>query len=470
MKTKTSRNIISSIFLFPLFFPVFLKAQYKYLIPFCDHGTYGYCDTNGVIKIKPQFYNAEQFTLGYAFVDAGGGKNIIDTTGKLLLPVNYARLNFVGLSFKSEIVIGEDYERKGYVYDLQNQQLLNQGTNVIFGVKNLYVENSRYFTINGEQVSNRGIYDVVVKKFIYKTQFSYIKVEEDNEVVKKVKGRSYFVISEGNGNSFFSPQKMSFAYLQNGSVTVYTKPPQKQATTKPEMLKEGMSVSKSNSMDAMIPATDMPKIIPFYTGSKMGIIVNEIKNKIFIKADTLKPVFDSIIFPCGTKDAWSCCFVKLHHQWGVWNWEHDVLTAVVYDTIKAGNEFCNYFITMKNKKSGLLYDTSLLLMPEYDKIEPLNDGGYSLQQNNKYGYFNKYFYEDDSLADRSLLTPCIFDVRLAAAITIYPVNGKMVMKKSDSFLASIEGTPYRILLQSSPGYSANYMHKYVSATGKKFYK
>jgi WG containing repeat len=447
-----------------LSFPVFIKAQYRYLVPYNENGKYGYCDTNAVVKIKPQFANAYLFTLDYAFVDVGGGQlNIIDTTGKILLPQSFLKLYFIDHSYYSAIVIGEDNEGRGYVYDLQNQKLLNQGTDALFGTKDLHVQNNRYFTIAGDVVTSRGIYDAVSKKIIYKTGSRYLKLEADKKVATKVKDRSYFIVREANSTDFGAPEKVRYVYLQNGAITFYNKPSGKQQTSEPEMVEEIVSMPNTGV------ESNTSKIALYKAGIQTGIVVNEITNNIIVKRDSLRLVFDSIIFPSGTTFPCNCCFVKLNNQWGIWDWKLNLLSAVIYDTIKY-NTACSYFISFKNKKSGLLYNTRELLRPEYDKITALNDGGYSLQQNNKYGYFNKDFYSEAALSDKSLLMPCIYDVSFAASITIYPVNGKIKKDPAYDYPSGITGTTYRVLLQSSPGYSYVYKRKYISSAGIKFYK
>lgn len=471
MPSLRLRKIII-IFLFGLTAaPALVSAQFRYLIPYYEKGMYGYCDTNAVVKIKPHFTNADFFKLGYAFVDEGGGQiNIIDTAGELLLPVSYPKLDFINRGYYSELVMAEDNEGKGYVYDLQNKKLLNHGLNALFGSRDLYVESSRYFTILGEIPATRGIYDVVTKKFIYTTTFTYMKMEEDNEVVSKIKGRYYFVLRE-NGNSNYTPDKISFVYLQNGKLSFYKKTPKKQkavAATRQTVLEE----TKVSDGMAYSSAFGMPKIVPYKRGDQMGIIVNEIKNDRLIKTDSIKMFFDTIIFPCGTTDPSSCCLVKLHNQWGIWNWTQNLLSPVIYDTIKQNTEtYCEYFFTVKNKKSGLYYHTRELLPAEYDKINSVNMSGFSLSKNNSFGYFKNLNFTDTAKGNTGLFIPCIFDLSISSEITVYPVNAKIKRDTLHLYSFDIEGPRYQILSHRTPDFKYRSNHKllYVSTEGKKFY-
>jgi hypothetical protein len=296
-------------------------------------------------------------------------------------------------------------------------------------------------------------------------------MEEDKDITPPIKGRNYYILSETNSINSPDPEKVKYAYLQNGVVKIYNKPAINQAKTKPAQAMLEEVISMSDDRVAILPDKEIPAIALYKSGNQVGIVTNKIKSSNFIKRDSLALLFDTIIFPCGTKAPSNYCIVKSHSQWGVWDWRQNLLSPIKYDTITK-LEYCSYFKSFDHKKTGLLSGSIELLKPEYDKITSINNDRFLLQQNNKYGYYKQYFYTDSTLKDKSLLIPCNYEISFLGDIAIYPVNSKLNRDAANNYSMSLEGTPYLTLIQKAPDYRFMYNHKvmYMSLSGKKFYK
>jgi hypothetical protein len=473
MKTKISLKIFTITFFYCFVISTFSFSQYRYLVPYYENRQYGYCDTNLVVKIKPQLANALAFRMHYAFVDMGGGQiNIIDTTGKILLPASYPKLDFVNRRFFSEIAMGEDNAGIGFVYNLRNQQLLNKGLDALFGTKILDFQTGRYCLVMGDIVTNRGIYDIVAQRFIYITKAKYMEIQEDDDQKQKKPGREYLKISERNSNSFFAETKTRYAYLQGAILTFYQKPIPKQ----PKFIKSKKAETREEAKDIAVdmarvytpPPAPLPEVELYKKGNLSGLIINEIKNNVIIKKDTLTVFYDTIVIPNENTNPSNCCLVKLNNKWGVFDWKQRLVSAIEYDTIlKPGY---NYTIVQKNKKSGLLFNSGVLLNTEYDEIRQVSySRQFSLKQNNKYGYLENYYDQEDKKY-KSFIVLCDYDLEFYSSSAINPVNAKIEWKSSSQF--SLKGTPFKALIQKASDYKFMYNSKFVytSLNGKKFYK
>jgi hypothetical protein len=152
----------------------------------------------------------------------------------------------------------------------------------------------------------------------------------------------------------------------------------------------------------------------------------------------------------------------------VFDWKQKLASAIEYDTIlKPGY---NYIIVQKNKKSGLLFNSAVLLNTEYDEMYQTSySSQFSLKQNNKYGYFENYYDQEDKKY-KSFIVPCNYDLEFYSSSVINPVNAEIEWKSSLQF--SLKGTPFKALTQKAPDYKFMYNSKfvYLSLIGKKFYK
>jgi WG containing repeat len=472
MKTEKFFIALTLTFFYCFFISKISFSQYRYLIPYYENGQYGYCDTNLVVKIKPQFANALVFRMHYAFVDMGGEQiNVIDTTGKILLPASYPKLDFVNRRFFSEIVMGEDNAGIGFVYNLRNQKLLNKGLDALFGTKISDFKAGRYCLVMGDIATNRGIYDIAAQRFIYITKAKYMEIQEDDGVKQKKTGREYLKISERNSNSFFAETKTGYAYLQNGIITFYQKSIPKQpknTKSKPAKVKEELTDMRVDAAEAYRQPVPLPEIELYKKENLSGLIINEIKNNLIVKKDTLSIFYDAIILPNENTNPSNCCLIKLNNKWGVFDWKQKLASAIEYDTIlKPGY---NYIIVQKNKKSGLLFNSGVLLNTEYDEIYQTSySSQFSLKRNNKYGYFENYYDQEDKKY-KSFIVPCNYDLQFYSSSVINPVNAEIEWKSSLQF--SLTGTPFIALVQKAPDYKFMYNSKFVytSINGTKFYK
>ncbi len=473
MKTKNSFKVLILITFYCFVISNITFSQYRYLVPYYENGLYGYCDTNLAVKIKPQFANALVFSMHYAFVDMGGEQiNVIDTTGKVLLPLNYPKLYFVNRRFFSEIVMGEDNEGIGFVYNLRNQQLLNKGIDALFGTKNLDFQTGRYCLVTGDIIKNRGLYDIEAQRFIYTTKANYLEIREDENAKQKKPGRLYLILNERTGNSFFAETKTRYAYLQGSVLTFYQKPIPKQPKTakrKPPEIKEELTGIRIDAGEVYRPPpAPLPEIELYKKDNSVGLIINEVKNDLIIKKDTLTVFYDTIVLPNENTNPSNCCLIKLNNKWGVFDWKQKLASAIEYDTIlKPGY---NYIIVQKNKKSGLLFNSEVLLNAEYDEIYQIGySSQFSMKQNNKYGYFENYYDREDKKY-KNFIASCDYDLAFFSSSVIYPVNTEIEWKSSLMF--SLTGTPFKVLIQKAPDYKFIYNSKFVytSHNGKKFYK
>ena len=64
---------------------IFCKANSQNLIPYRDNNLWGFCDTLGKVKIKPQFYQVNPFRDGFALVQKNKKYSFCDEKGMLKL-------------------------------------------------------------------------------------------------------------------------------------------------------------------------------------------------------------------------------------------------------------------------------------------------------------------------------------------------------------------------------------------------
>ncbi len=126
---------------FAVVFFIFLNQTYSQtLIPYLDHGKYGYSDLTGTIKITPEFDQADFFTVdGVANVRKGLYWSMITTSGKVLFPYDSKNQIELQTVFSSDTI---EWHRNGHgtdtIHHLRIQRLTDE-TYRILNLKYFYV-------------------------------------------------------------------------------------------------------------------------------------------------------------------------------------------------------------------------------------------------------------------------------------------------------------------------------------------
>lgn len=175
------------------------SQEYKYdlLVPYRQGELWGYCDTNGIIKIIPKYDSVAFFTTSpTTIVYKNKKQTIINSNGKLLLPFNYDHIyhnktNNIYVLEKSGLYgLFNSYKKKiviPVVYDS-----IQQYKDSLFYIK--YKSKKGIVKINGEITIN-AVYDSFEETHWY-NQYK----NELNKIIG-IKNNRYYLTDLNNNNS-----------------------------------------------------------------------------------------------------------------------------------------------------------------------------------------------------------------------------------------------------------------------------
>lgn len=351
-----------------------------YLIPYRSGKLWGYSDTLGNIKIKPQFDSVSFFYNSNQVVISKNKKGVVNRLGKLIIPVDFDEVE--------EYVDGFAAKRKNIYgfYDFQGRRVLSVKYESISRKDSLFIvrEGKKYkiFNFNGKPFS----------KFSYDTINT--QTGKDETLLAKVKNQHY-LIQIKTGLHTPVTEKQADEMLNSGEMYG---PPMLEATTgayNPGQAKIQKELYWREKLDAtrLSLLSTYPDTYLVTKGNQKSIIEVDYRDSLTYIMPSFN--YDSITLISNiTNNQYGYVIVATKgNKYGIINEKNQILYPFELDNARRIGYSAGVYELTKGKLAGVYntYSVYPSIKPKYQAVETSFSGGpnfvvYKVWVNGRYGY------------------------------------------------------------------------------------